>query len=144
MRCPTRYRLRTLPLPRRKQRTRDMHAISLTVPNNKILNRLPSAFTGTALNTSPPLTMDFSKSSSVTALPFCQTSLMVRLSSSEMRPPVETPSMNSPRLRASNVPSKQAETSRISLLSSGLVPFMVCSLIYLLRDRAINTAPHLS
>ena len=42
-----------------------------------------------------------------------------------MRPPVETPSMKSPRLRVSKVPVKHAETSRISSLSRGLVPFMV-------------------
>ena len=47
----------------------------------------------------------------------------VRLSNSLMRPPVETPSMNKPRLRISKVPVKQVDTRRISSLSSGLVPF---------------------
>ena len=42
-----------------------------------------------------------------------------------MRPPVETPNMNKPRLRSSKVPVKHAETSLISLLSSGLVPFIL-------------------
>ena len=88
--------------------------------------REPSVFTGTARETSPPLTMLLSKSKSDTDRPFCQTSPICRLSSSEMRPPVETPSRNKPRLRTSNVPVKQAETSRISLLSRGLVPFIVC------------------
>ena len=50
-----------------------------------------------------------------------------RLSSSEIRPPVLTPSMKSPRLRVANVPSKQAETSRISVLSRGRVPFILPS-----------------
>ena len=44
-----------------------------------------------------------------------------------MRPPVLTPNMNNPRLRVSNVPVKHAETSRISSLSSGLVPFILPS-----------------
>ena len=51
--------------------------------------------------------------------------LIVSDSSSEMRPPVETPSMNSPRLQTWNMPVKQVETLRISSLSKGLVPFMV-------------------
>ena len=42
-----------------------------------------------------------------------------------MRPPVETPIMNKPRLRISKVPVKHAETRLISSLSNGLVPFMV-------------------
>ena len=93
--------------------------------------RMPSVFTGTALDTSPPLTIDRSKSKSVTADRFCHTSPIVRLSSSLMRPPVLTPSMKSPRLRTSyGFPVKHAETSRISSLSNGLVPFMA---IFLFR-----------
>ena len=56
-------------------------------------------FTGTALESSPPLVMDLSKSGSVTAARFWYTSPICRLSSLEIRPPVETPSMNNPRLR---------------------------------------------
>ena len=41
-----------------------------------------------------------------------------------MRPPVETPIMNKPRLRASKMPLKQFDTRLISLLSSGRVPFI--------------------
>ena len=50
-----------------------------------------------------------------------------------MRPPVETPNMKSPLFRISYVPEKQAETNRISVLSSGLVPFIVSSPYGLLR-----------
>ena len=42
-----------------------------------------------------------------------------------MRPPVETPSMNKPRLRVSKVPVKHSATFRISWLSRGLVPFII-------------------
>ena len=41
-------------------------------------------------------------------------------------PPVETPSMKSPWLRTWYVPVKHVDTRRISSLSSGLVPFIVC------------------
>ena len=52
---------------------------------------LPSLLTGTALEISSPLTMLLSKSRFDTARLFCHTSPIVRLKSSEMRPPVETP-----------------------------------------------------
>ena len=42
-------------------------------------------------------------------------------------PPVETPSMKSPRLRTWYVPVKHVDTLRISSLSRGLVPFIVSS-----------------
>ncbi len=63
--------------------------------------RMPSVFTGTALDTSPPLTIDLSYSKSLTGFSFCHTSPIWRLSNSLMRPPVETPSMKSPRFRTS-------------------------------------------
>ena len=62
--------------------------------------RRPSEFTGTALDISPPLTMDLSNRRSVTALRFCHTSAICRLSSSEILSPcAHTPSIKSPRLR---------------------------------------------
>ena len=41
-----------------------------------------------------------------------------------MRPPVETPSMKRLLFLMAKVPSKDSATFRISLLSSGLVPFI--------------------
>ena len=52
-----------------------------------------------------------------------------------MRPPVETPSMKSPRLRVANVPVNAADTRRISSLSRGRVPFMGLSSVAVLGSR---------
>ena len=71
---------------------------------------LPSRFTGTALLFSLPLTTDFLKSRSPTGFLFWYTSPTRRLSSSLIRPPVLTPSMNKPRLRTSYVPVKHPDT----------------------------------
>ena len=116
-------------LPRWEQRTARLSVLVLLTCHSMRLSiaRLPSIFTGTALEISPPLTMDLSKSRSVTADPFCQTSPICRLKSSLIRPPVLTPSMKSPLLRTEKVPVKHVDTLRISSLSRGLVPFIISS-----------------
>ena len=82
----------------------------------------PSLFTGTARLTSLHLTIDLSKSRSVTGFLFWYTFLMRRLSNSLMRPPALTPIVNNPRLRISNVPDPR----RISSLSRGVCLSLRC------------------
>ena len=89
------------------------------------IDLLPSAFTGTLAAHLATLYDGFTvEQIGHRFLVLVDISDVVRLSNSLMRPPVLTPNMNKPRLRTSNVPVKQAETSRISLLSRGRVPFI--------------------
>ena len=55
-----------------------------------------------------------------------------------------TPIMKSPRLRTANAPVKHAETSRISSLSNGLVPFIIISPFFLRLIEVNYTIPDFS
>ena len=60
-----------------------------------------------------------------------------------MRPPVETPSMKSPRLRAAKVPSKHAKTSRISLSLSNVVPLIYQPILFSFHSNlGLESAPN--
>ena len=90
----------------------------------------PSEFNGTARDNSPPLTIFLSNTKSRTGFSFCHTSLTLSESSSEIRPPVDTPMINRHRFRSVQTHPQSVFLPReFQSLSKGLVPFITFLLI---------------